>query len=533
MTIRQKLILSFVLLICVFSALSLYLVNALNEQGQQTIYAFNQPLNAVNSSLSAANTFTQASSFARKVLAFETPRDTKETKKNFEQLRSQFTKQLNHAKENSLTEKAKKETNEVLILAEQWFTSLDVHLSGLNQNKLIDLRILNAQENKIQIALSTLANNTLFIAKGTALEVADAIDNQLFSVIALLITIAVLALISAVVLAINLLKPLYILKEAIIELHRGDGDLTRRLVINRKDEVGLLSQEFNHFIEKVHTSVTGIASSVVNTQEQLSAFSSITLRTQQGTSQQKDEINNISDAMVGVLDSVSSVIETTVQAETQAKSIYEETKNSVLLINTVNHDMDTLSNQVEEASEVINSLSQSSHDIGSVLDVIESIADQTNLLALNAAIEAARAGDAGRGFSVVADEVRNLAMKTQESTLNIQNTVTKIQQQAVAAKDMMRKGCEGVKECSNKNNELADALSLVLLSVEEIRRTSTVVTGHTQQQNKAINEVNKYLKSIITIADVTAQGSDELQINSEAVMLSMLSVEENMSDFKL
>ncbi len=237
--------------------------------------------------------------------------------------------------------------------------------------------------------------------------------------------------------------------------------------------------------------------------------------------------------MVGVLDSVSSVIETTVQAETQAKSIYEETKNSVLLINTVNHDMETLSNQVEEASEVINSLSQSSHDIGSVLDVIESIADQTNLLALNAAIEAARAGDAGRGFSVVADEVRNLAMKTQESTLNIQNTVTKIQQQAVAAKDMMRKGCEGVKECSNKNNELAEALSLVLLSVEEIRLTSTVVTGHTQQQNKAINEVNKYLKSIITIADVTAQGSDELQINSQAVMLSMLSVEENMSDFKL
>ena len=533
MTIKQKLLASFILLISVFSALSLYLTNALHKQGEQTIYAFNQPLNAVNGSQSAANAFRQASNYAHEILDYKTPQDSKTVASNFAQLQQLFIDEIGRTKNNSLTEQAMQQSNAILQQGQTWFTQIEAHLIGNGQQSLTDLRILNQLERDIQANLVTLAQDTQASAQGLAEQVTENIDQQMVTVFILLAIMISATLIAVFALTNSLLQPITKLKSAVVALSRGDGDLTKRLTIERHDEVGALSNEFNHFIDKVHKSVSNIADSVADSHQHLNEFSSISAATQTGTATQKREIENISSAMTQVMSSVASVSNSTAQAEQQAESIYQDTQNGVALVQNTHKQMTELTGRVEQTSEAIFSLSNSSTEIGSVLEVIENIAEQTNLLALNAAIEAARAGEAGRGFSVVADEVRNLAMKTQESTLNIQNTITKIQQQAADAKEMMELGRAGAHECADKNQELSQALEQILNSVSEIRNTNIVVREHSEQQDSAIQHMNAYLTNIVEIADQTAQGSEQLQHNSSNVLGAMNQVETAVGEFRI
>lgn len=533
MTIKQKLLASFILLISVFSALSLYLSYALQKQGKQTIYAFNQPLKAVNASQSAADVFRRASSFAHEVLDYKTPRDSAQVTARFAELETEFLQQLTLTKSNSLTEQAMNESASILQLGKDWFEKIAAHLGASNNRSLTDLRLLNRLENNIQTRLVKLANDTQASAQGMAEQVTENIDQQMVTVFVLLAIMVSATLIAVFALTNSLLQPITKLKSAVVALSRGDGDLTKRLTIERQDEVGELSTEFNHFIEKVHKSVSHIASSVADSQKHLNEFSTISEATHQGTAKQKGEIENISAAMTQVISSVDSVSGSTTQAEQQAESIHHDTQNGVELVQNTHKEMTNLTERVEQTSAVIFSLTNSSTEIGSVLEVIENIAEQTNLLALNAAIEAARAGEAGRGFSVVADEVRNLAMKTQESTLNIQNTVVKIQQQAAEAKEMMELGRTGAHECADKNQQLAKALEQILSSVTEIRQTNTTVREHTEQQGSAIQHMNSYLTNIVEVADQTAKGSEQLQSNSRNVVGSISDVELAVSEFKV
>lgn len=533
MTIKQKLLASFILLISVFSALSLYLSYELQRQGEQTIYAFNQPLKAVNASQSAADVFRRASNFAHEVLDYKTPQNSAAVTDKFDALKQEFLQQLNLTKTNSLSEKAMQESGVILAEGKDWFDKISAHLAGSGNRSLTDMRLLNRMETDIQARLITLANDTQASAHGMAEQVTENINQQMITVFVLLAIMISITLIAVFGLTNSLLQPITTLKSAVVALSRGDGDLTKRLTIDRQDEVGDLSIEFNHFIEKVHKSVSHIASSVADTQQHINAFSSISEATHQGTAKQKGEIENISAAMTQVIGSVESVSSSTIQAEQQAENIFHDTQGGVDLVQNTHKEMTSLTEKVEQTSEVIFSLTNSSTEIGSVLEVIENIAEQTNLLALNAAIEAARAGDAGRGFSVVADEVRNLAMKTQESTLNIQNTIAKIQQQAAEAKEMMELGRAGAHECADKNQELAKALEQILLSVTEIRQTNTTVREHTQQQESAIQHMNAYLTNIVEVADDTARGSEQLQMNSRNVVGSISDVEQAVSEFKI
>lgn len=533
MTIKQKLLASFIFLICVFSGLSLYLSYALQQQGQQTIYAFNQPLHAVTSSQGASNVFRAASTYAHEVLDYKTPKDSQQVANKFNQLQQDFIAQIAEAKANSLTDQAMTDSAKIEQQGKRWFAQVKAHLAGTNQQSLTDLRLLNSLEQQVQQDLVTLAKATQNSAQSMANQVTENINQQMVTVFVLLAIMISTTLIAIFWLTNNLLQPITKLTSAVVALSRGDGDLTKRLTIERHDEVGALSNEFNHFIDKVHTSVSNIAQSVAESHQHLNEFSAISHQTQQGTATQKSEIENISSAMTQVVSSVASVSSSTMQAEQQADSIYQDTQNGVDLVQQTFREMIELTEKVEQTSQAIFSLSSSSTEIGSVLEVIETIADQTNLLALNAAIEAARAGEAGRGFSVVAEEVRNLAMKTQESTLNIQNTIAKIQQQAADAKEMMELGRTGAHECAGQNQQLAQALEQILASVSEIRQTNSVVREQSGQQETAIEHMNAYLTNIVDIADQTANGSEQLEQNSQNVVRSMTDVETAVSEFKI
>jgi methyl-accepting chemotaxis protein len=533
MTIKNKLLLTFISLIAVFLSLSIYLVNELNKQGEQTVYAFNQPLNAINSSRSAGELFIRARQYADNILSMSQPQKKEDVLKVIQAFDQRFVKQLNTVKENSLTEKLRVESDTILTLGSQWFTNIKLHVASSKQRELVSRIELDAAQTLIQQKLEGLVESTISEANKLGQQVEASVNDKLLITSVLLAFISIVSIIIALIIVNRLIKPINELIIAVIDLSRGDGDLTKRLTIKSRDEISVLSNEFNSFIDKVHQTVTDINVSVSSTKQQLDELSAISAKTQQGTFQQKNEITNIGEAMVQVNNSTATVLESSLEVKKQADDIYQDTKVSVDLVEEAVVEINVLSNNVQQASEVILALKNSSSAIGEVLNVIEAIADQTNLLSLNAAIEAARAGEAGRGFSVVAEEVRNLAMKTQESTTNIHTTINQIQQQVENTKQAMEHGTISAQACVNKNAEVSSALHNVLNRVEGIKVTIEVVNEQTKQQVQSTEHVNSYLYQITEIAEETSQGSRQLDINSKNVITSMDKVNEKVAQFRI
>ncbi|WP_133407990.1 methyl-accepting chemotaxis protein [Parashewanella tropica] len=533
MKIKQKILLSFGGLILLFSLLSLFLLKQLNEQGQQTVFAFNQPLKAVDSSRAAWETFLEMEAYAAQVLAMTQPKAEHEVKTHFESLKQRFEQQVTQASNNSLTTDIHHQSQAIKQSADIWFTGMETHLQASNQTQLIDIRVLDRQMHLVENQLTTLIEDTLKESSKMAAEVEQRIDFQLVKMSTLMIIIAVIAIAWALWVTHNILTPIRALSSAVVELTRGDGDLTRRLDASRKDEIGQLSAEFNGFIEKIQNAVKNIAESVSVMERQLCEFKVISEQTEQGTSKQKLEINQISKSIDTVACSMITIGENVSVATDQAGNILAGTRNSTELLKQATTALKELNQNVDETAEVIHSLSDSGKAIGSVLEVIENIAEQTNLLALNAAIEAARAGEAGRGFSVVADEVRSLAMKTQESITDIHQTIVKIQQRAEQARSMMEVGQAGTRQCLTNNEVLSHSLQDVLGSVESIQQTSDSICQQSKHQIEVSDSVSTNLCNIVVIAEQTAQGSETLKTSGEKAVQTMKDVERAIQQFKL
>ena len=533
MKIKNKVILSFVGLIVTFSLLSLFLIQQLKHQGEQTVLAFNQPLKAIDSSHAAWETFLSLEIYTDKILAMTEPADAAEVQRKVEAYRQGFNQQIQSAVDNSLEEKAKLQALDIKQLANRWITQINQHVAGINQTQLLDRRILATEKKNLEHKLKELVAETLRESNHLAEQVEHDIESKLTTVISVLMFIAIIAIVVAVVITNSIINPIQRLTDAVVELTRGDGDLTRRLDESANNEMGCLSREFNLFIAKVHKSVAEIANSVDVMHQQFGEFASITEQTKQGTLTQTQQINQISQAMDSVTSSVVTVSESVVVAKEQAQNILQGTQSSSQLVAQATQELNVLTENVDKTSEVIFSLSESSEAIGKVLEVIESIADQTNLLALNAAIEAARAGEAGRGFSVVADEVRSLALKTQESTTDIHHTIKLIQEQAEQAKQMMEVGRNGTQNCVANNDELSHSLSDVLNCVNNIQQTSEVITKQSEQQVEISDGVADNLSNIVVIAEQTAQGTETLQQSNVKLLNSIDNVSKMVNQFKL
>ncbi|TBR40973.1 methyl-accepting chemotaxis protein [Marinomonas agarivorans] len=532
MTIKHKLIFGVLALILMFGALSLYLIYALNQQGQQTIYAFDKPLKAISLSQQTVAGFVDTSDYVFAILALEQPSQATQITQEFSDRRNQFITTIDAAYNAAISEQLKQQSMAIKEQGIRWFNDIEPHISGQGQ-QLVDLRLLQNRYDAIQALLTKFAEDTLATSDALAIQIASDIKAQEVTVIILLVIIAVLSLMFTFVLLRSFILPITELQMAVNALAADEGDLSQRLKVKRKDEIAQLSHGFNQFIEKVHNIVLTIDRSVADTQEQLKSFDQIAENTVKQSQRQKQETDNISQAMQSVIDSVAQVNHSTQQAKEQSDHITSDTKQSVVLVDRVNQDIGELARRINEASGVISQLSQSSQDVGSVLEVIENIAEQTNLLALNAAIEAARAGEAGRGFAVVADEVRNLAMKTQESTLDIQKIVTTIQQQATDANTFMESSRTDVDNCVVKNQELAEALRNIEQSIEQINQTHDVVEQQASHQGQEAQAAGNNLSAILDIATQSTENSNALKQRSQSVVESVTKVEGAVKQFKI
>lgn len=297
----------------------------------------------------------------------------------------------------------------------------------------------------------------------------------------------------------------------------ASGDLTKQLDDSAQDEFGELARNCNQVIGNLRQLIQGIISRSTQLAAASEQTSAITVQSTAAIREQKSQVTQAATATTemsstsqGVLQSSNDALAEIKHADAEAervKGISSNNKQTIL----------QLSQEVEQASKVINKLHQDSASIGSILDVIRGIAEQTNLLALNAAIEAARAGEQGRGFAVVADEVRSLASKTQSSTQEIQAMIQVLQSGAHAAVEAMNKGRRQAENCVAQTEVADQALDSITHAVHMAHDMSEQISHAAKEQNQVSHEISKLLESIVNIAEETASGAEQTSDSSHEV----------------
>ncbi|HEB94689.1 MAG TPA: methyl-accepting chemotaxis protein [Gammaproteobacteria bacterium] len=310
-------------------------------------------------------------------------------------------------------------------------------------------------------------------------------------------------------------KKLEQLATALQEIAEGDGDLTRRLDEGRRDELGEVAHWFNLFVGKLQHLMGDIKGSTDSLTGSARQLSQIAEKSNTEITEQQMQTDQLATAINEMAAAVQEVAHNTKQAATTADKANQEASNGRSIVNGNIDAMDNLANEIQKASAVIHQLQSESNEIGGVLDVIKGIAEQTNLLALNAAIEAARAGEQGRGFAVVADEVRTLASRTQESTQEIQNMIERLQSRAQEAVKVMNENQAqsqaGVENASRVN----DSLQNINTAIEEISDLNTQIASAADEQSHVAEEVNRNIQQISQCTDAAVGGSEQVARASE------------------
>lgn len=320
------------------------------------------------------------------------------------------------------------------------------------------------------------------------------------TVLAVLISVVAALVITAMV--VNPLKEVVIVAQTI-----AAGDLTHNLPTDRKDEPGQLMQAMQQMTVNLRDLLQNLTLGIAQLATATEEMAAISEENSAGVLQQKQETEQVATAMNEMTATVHDVAKSAEEASSAANSSAEQAQRGEQVVQQTMQQIKNLSHEVALSAHAISELKQQTNDIGTVLDVIKSIADQTNLLALNAAIEAARAGDAGRGFSVVADEVRALAFRTQESTGKIEDLISTLQHKAETSVLNMQKSAALAETTLDTANNVGVAIKTINLAVGNIQQMNLQIAAAAMQQSTVAEQINRSIFSIRDVADQSATAS--------------------------
>nr|WP_223503332.1 methyl-accepting chemotaxis protein [Pseudomonas sp. GL-RE-29] len=409
------------------------------------------------------------------------------------------------------------------------YRQIEDRMKTLSRNNQVDeLRsLLNADLLSNSEAVNAVLNKLLEINTQQTLDTNQQAADQYESAFNLVITLLVIAtgltMLFAWLLTNSITKPIANALDAAEQI--AEGNLTRPITVDGEDEAGRLLLAMSKMQEKLRDTLQRISGSATQLASAAEELNSVTDESARGLTQQNNEIEQAATAVNEMTSAVEEVARNAVSTSEASKNATTSAGDGRDLVQETVSAIERMSADVQSTASLIGDLANESRDIGKVLDVIRGLADQTNLLALNAAIEAARAGEAGRGFAVVADEVRALAHRTQQSTSEIERMIGSIQSGTEHAVDSMRNSTERAESTLNIARGAGMSLDTINSAIVEINERNLVIASAAEEQAQVAREVDRNLVNIRDLSVQSATGAN--QTSAASSELSRLAVDLN------
>ena len=332
------------------------------------------------------------------------------------------------------------------------------------------------------------------------------------AVIATLVALSIIVILLSMLIRI-LMQPLHTMDRAMQDIAQGEGDLTKRLHIQAHDEFGHMAASFNQFVERIHSSISEVSSATALVNEVAKLVANASNASMLNSDEQASRTSSVAAAINQLGAATQEIARNAADASNHASSARMKAEDGRQVLGNTIEALNALSTQIRSSCSNIETLNSKTVDIGQILEVIQSISQQTNLLALNAAIEAARAGEAGRGFAVVADEVRNLAHRTQTSAQEIQQMIEELQ---VGSRDAVTTMTESQRHSEHSvtiANQAGESLGVITEQIGEIDGMNQSVATATEEQTSVVESINM---DIIEINTLNQEGVENLHATLRA-----------------